>query len=339
MREINWLWPNRIALGKLTLIAGHPDLGKSTVALSLAAIASTGGFWPASRQTSIQGAVVILTSEDDIEDTVRPRFVAAGGDDDMVEIVEMVRVESEEEDETVRGFSLRLDIEKLGRLIEKIGNVAAIVIDPITAYLGNPAEIDSHNMADVRAVLEPFVRMAAKYQVAIIAVTHLRKSMEGDKAMLLVAGSIALVASSRVTYFVMADLDDPDRRLFLTAKNNLGIDKTGFAYRIEPYTIPGTAIRVSRCVWEDQTVATTADAELNKLRKQQDPNRLRMEKEFLRRLLADGPVAKGILFADAKESGFSRPKIMEALNELGAFETVVERDHQGKPLVWGYMLG
>ena len=28
-QSINWLWPDRIALGKLTMIAGDPGLGKS----------------------------------------------------------------------------------------------------------------------------------------------------------------------------------------------------------------------------------------------------------------------------------------------------------------------
>jgi len=35
-RPINWLWPNRIALGKLTMIAGDPGLGKSLLSIELA---------------------------------------------------------------------------------------------------------------------------------------------------------------------------------------------------------------------------------------------------------------------------------------------------------------
>ncbi|MDP6414918.1 MAG: AAA family ATPase, partial [Gammaproteobacteria bacterium] len=34
LEPINWLWPGRIAKGKISLIAGHPGLGKSQVTIS-----------------------------------------------------------------------------------------------------------------------------------------------------------------------------------------------------------------------------------------------------------------------------------------------------------------
>jgi energy-coupling factor transporter ATP-binding protein EcfA2 len=38
---VHWLWPRRIACGKVTIIAGHPGLGESQISASLAAIVST----------------------------------------------------------------------------------------------------------------------------------------------------------------------------------------------------------------------------------------------------------------------------------------------------------
>ena len=35
--ELEWLWPDRIPLGKLTLLAGDPGLGKSFVTCDMAA--------------------------------------------------------------------------------------------------------------------------------------------------------------------------------------------------------------------------------------------------------------------------------------------------------------
>jgi hypothetical protein len=32
-RPVSWLWPGRIPLGKLVLLDGNPDLGKSLLAL------------------------------------------------------------------------------------------------------------------------------------------------------------------------------------------------------------------------------------------------------------------------------------------------------------------
>ena len=34
-REMEWLWPGRLALGKLASLEGDPDLGKSFLALDL----------------------------------------------------------------------------------------------------------------------------------------------------------------------------------------------------------------------------------------------------------------------------------------------------------------
>ena len=36
-REIQWLWPGLIALGRLSIISGNPGLGKSQASLSIAA--------------------------------------------------------------------------------------------------------------------------------------------------------------------------------------------------------------------------------------------------------------------------------------------------------------
>jgi hypothetical protein len=45
-RGIDWLWPGRIPIGKVTLLVGDQGLGKSLVTLDLAARVSTGAPWP-----------------------------------------------------------------------------------------------------------------------------------------------------------------------------------------------------------------------------------------------------------------------------------------------------
>jgi len=41
-QPVTWLWPGRLPLGKLALLDGDPDLGKSLIALDLCARLSTG---------------------------------------------------------------------------------------------------------------------------------------------------------------------------------------------------------------------------------------------------------------------------------------------------------
>ncbi|MGH8487605.1 MAG: ATP-binding protein [Gammaproteobacteria bacterium] len=146
-KPIRWLWPGRIARGKVTMLAGHPGLGKSQVTVSMAAVVSTGGLWPVDRSQCEQGSVIILSAEDDAADTIRPRLEAAGADLDRCYVVTAVRERKKDDALVTRSFNLAADIELLRRMAGMLGDVALIDIDPITAYLGG---IDSHKNADVR---------------------------------------------------------------------------------------------------------------------------------------------------------------------------------------------
>ena len=76
--RVEWLWQGRIPLGKITLIDGDPGPGKSAAATDLAARVSVGKPWPDGMDCGA-GGVVILSAEDGLADTIRPRFDAAGG--------------------------------------------------------------------------------------------------------------------------------------------------------------------------------------------------------------------------------------------------------------------
>ena len=56
----DWLWPNRVPLGKLTLIAGYPSSGKTSVALDIAARVSRGGAAPDQPDAAFPSAPVVL---------------------------------------------------------------------------------------------------------------------------------------------------------------------------------------------------------------------------------------------------------------------------------------
>ena len=91
-KPIIWLWPNFIPKGKLSLLVGHPGQGKSTLTAEIAAIISTGREWPVSGVNADIGETVFLSSEDDLEDTIKPRMIAAGADDSKVRFIRSVRV-------------------------------------------------------------------------------------------------------------------------------------------------------------------------------------------------------------------------------------------------------
>ena len=256
-KPVNWLWRGRIACGKVTIVAGNPGLGKSQALLGITATVSRGGLLPDGTACE-RGKAIILSAEDDPGDTIRPRLEVARADLDNVFILKAVTDGyMPDGSASQRSFNLAVDLGKLGVMIEEIGEVSLIVIDPITAYLG---QTDSHKNAEVRGLLAPLAKIAEQYGVAIICVSHLNKS-GGNDALMRVTGSLAFVAAARAAYLVVKDPSNDQRRLFLPLKNNLGNDQAGLAFAIQSAQVPSAAgsIDTSCVVWEPKPVTITAD--------------------------------------------------------------------------------
>lgn len=314
-KPVSWLWPGRIARGKLTIIAGNPGLGKSQITASIAGVVTTGGRWPVHRDQCERGDMLFLTAEDDAADTLRPRLEAAAADLGRVHVIEGVIAEHTGiGEQPSRAFSLQEDLRALAAKLDELGNVAAVVIDPISAYLG---EADSHKNAEVRAMLTPLSDLAARSNVAVIGISHLTKAA-GAQAIMRVSGSLAFVAAARAAWLVASDPNDNTRRLFLPLKNNLGPDASGFAYCIEGATIESAygPIETSRIVWESGVVKLTAD-EVTRADTPQRMSALNEATEWLENALAGGPVPQKQLFESGGKEGFSEKTLRRAKSKLG----------------------
>src|SRR5438105_15774109 len=79
-REIAWLWPGRLALGKLAIVEGDPGLGKSLLTLDLCARLSSGRPFPNDAASPGPATALVLNGEDGAEDTIRPRLLALEAD-------------------------------------------------------------------------------------------------------------------------------------------------------------------------------------------------------------------------------------------------------------------
>ncbi len=194
-------------------------------------------------------------------------------------------------------LSLRRDIEIIRKEALALPQCRLIIIDPISAYLDGA---DSHNNADMRAVIVPLAELARSIGAAIIFVTHLNKST-GGQAIYRATGSLAFVAAARAGFLVTRDKQDSSRRLFLPTKNNLGSDVTGMAYHIQE--VGG----VPRVVWEDEIIVVSADDALKGDNSTDDYEITLVDDaaEWLRELLADGPIASNDVKLEAKEAGYS----------------------------------
>jgi putative DNA primase/helicase len=264
--------------------------------------------WPDGSGKAPLGSCIILSAEDNTEDTIAPRLTAAGADLSKVYIVDAVEVV----DGSSRSFSLATDLNQLAQLVETIGDVALIMIDPITAYLG--ADLDSHRTTAVRAVMQPVDKFAAEHEVAILGITHPPKATQ-SKAIHSFTGSLAFIAAARTGFIVVTE-DDTDRRLLLAVKNNVGPMAHGLGYVIEPVTTPA-AIKTSRIVWDGLPVTMSAD-EAIQVSNHRDKGDERVEAEnFLRGYLENGPMPADQVKAAAKENGISERTLWRAKKQVG----------------------
>jgi putative DNA primase/helicase len=311
-KNIEWVWGGRIALGKVTLISGDPGLGKSQLTSYISARISTGGQWPNGEGDAPQGSVILLSAEDDDEDTIVPRLMAAGADLKRIEIVRAVRDDNEKGQHT---FSLQRDIAELEAKAHEIGDVRLIVIDPISSYLGT--KMDSHNNTQVRGALEPLVEMAGRLGISIVAITHSPKG-QGNRAIHSFVGSIAFVGAARSGYIVTKDPNDEEARLLLPVKQNVAPgDQKGLVFKIEGSEVNGRddeVIETSRVVWGGYTDIVADDALVALGTK--DETQLDVAETFLKHALRDGPVPVKEMEARAKEEGISLRTLRRAKEQL-----------------------
>jgi archaellum biogenesis ATPase FlaH len=227
---LSWLWPGRIAVGKLCVIAGDPGLGKSLLSLDIAAHASRGAPWPDESGFAPVTSVLLLSAEDDFVDTIRPRLVAAEADLDRVFAVTGV-VSGSGGGETERMLDIVLDLERLQVAIEEVPPPRLLVVDPISSFLGTASE---NSNAEIRSLLQPVTKLAKDTSTAIVLISHLRKS-EGSNLHRII-GSIAFAAVARSAFVVQAANGPGGReRRLIPVKNNQGGAKGAIRFRVEEH--------------------------------------------------------------------------------------------------------
>lgn len=307
-REVSWLWKNKIPLGRITVIGGPQGNGKSFTSIDFAARISTGTPWPDGEPCN-RGDVIIISCEDDVHDTIRPRLDAHYAD--VTRVLALPGVERIDKDgkKNQTAFTLA-DVDALEYAILQRPECRAIIIDPIGGYVGR---ISTSADNEVREVLAPVNRLAEKYNVAVIVIAHHRKA-SGNSADDMILGSRAFTALARAVWHVFADPDDENRRLFLAGKNNLAPKQPGLAF-----SIMGDPPSVN---WERDAVTMTAN---ECLQAQQSPGTRgppptdRKETEsFITERLMHGPRPSKEIEDEAIEIlGVSKPTIQRAKKNVG----------------------
>ncbi len=303
---IRWLWPDWLPEGKLTLLAGSPGTGKTTLALALAATVTRGGVWPDGTACRRAGDVLLWSGEDNPADTIVPRLIAAGADRHRVHIL------SGRADEAgaILPFDPATDVPLLAERLADMSGASLLILDPIVSAVAG----DAHRANDVRRDLQALVDMANAHRCAVLGITHVGKHTQGKNPAERVLGSQAFVALARMVLIAGKD-EAAERRILARAKSNIAPDDGGVSYTLE--VVENDGIHASRVVWGD-LIDGTAREILGDVEQQDDEVRTERTEatEFLQGLLADGPLSSKQIRKDADEAGFAWRTMHRAADAL-----------------------
>ncbi|WP_167087047.1 AAA family ATPase [Massilia frigida] len=304
---ITWLWPGWLPAGKLTILAGAAGTGKTTLALALAAVLTSGGRWPDGSPCHRKGNVLVWSSEDVADDTLVPRLIASGADLNRCHFIEGIVHNGESVP-----FDPSQDIPELHRAVDRIGGVSLLIIDPIVSAVAG----DMHRANDVRRSLQAVVDFAEAHSCAVIGITHFAKGGAGKSPQDRVIGSQAFGALARMV-LVTAKEEDSSRRVLARAKSNIAPDDGGVSYGLAMVTIDG-GIEATHAVWEG-TIEGTAREILGEVEHDEngDGGGKADAEQFLSDLLVDGPISTKQVKADAAGAGYSWRTIERAKRDLG----------------------
>ncbi|MET9326074.1 AAA family ATPase [Tsukamurella sp. NPDC003166] len=258
----DWVWQpkpdyNAIAVGTVALLAGRPAAGKTTFARHFVAQATRGmlpGSW--------YGAPVAagwIGGEESEQYVIKPGLRAAGADIEKVVIPE-VAIEHDTDGIVTVPFLRHADHAALAAELRRAG-VKVLVLDPIMSVIGAKADVNRSN--EVRARLEPWIKVAEEIEGVVLGVAHLTKSFSGDVTAAINGSSAFGEVARSIWGFSKDEGAEDDARLMSHAKNSLGPEGLSFTYTLEPVEVTtdaGKTAQMTRFVLGEETDRTVSDA-------------------------------------------------------------------------------
>lgn len=323
-KKVNWLWPNRIAQ-KLNMIVGNPDLGKGLITYYVTACVTTGRDWFDGTNTIPPSEVLIMSGEEDWDDTIVPRLMSAGADLKKVRWLKMAT--TFEGTTTERELQLDHDAAKLETFLAEHSDIRLVIVDPISNYLGSAKMIDEQK---VRAdVLMPLKEIANRRQVAVIGVMHLNKKVELD-AIHRIGGAMAFVGVARMVWLCAPkpaeDGTDSDGLVMVKVKGNIvqrNLKGLSYVTKAHSVLIEREQVSVPYVEWTGEVNQTADELTGGKPKNPENPPHRPAEQLpaceiWLRDFLMDGAKPLDDIESEGKAiHGFSRATIERARKAAG----------------------
>lgn len=295
--SVQWLWPGRVPLGKITILQGDPGLGKSTIALDLASRITTAREMPDGVISNLgePADVLLLSAEDGVADTIRPRLDALGAEQTRITIPG-----------DHRHFLVPSDAALIQQALQQ-RSAKLCVIDPLAAFLDGT--INSWNNQHVRRALTPLAQVATLTGAAILIVDHLNKR-SGIAAIQRGSGSIAFCAAARSVLLACKHPQEPEIFVLASVKNNLSASPQSLSYRTVEAENKAVKLEwLGECPY-DADELTAAPFEATGGRK------LQACQEWLRARLSGVSALSKVVEREAGEMGFSVRTLARARTQL-----------------------
>ena len=285
-----------IPLGKLSLITGDPNVGKTHLALAIAAAVTTGEPlpWEPAHEKNTPANVIFQSMEDGYGDTIKPRLMRLGANCGLVHVIN-------------EGLHpLTLDDARIEQAIVKTG-AKMVIFDPLTAYCNG---FEMGNSGGIRPVLTQLAAVAQRTNCAVIAICHLNKR-SGGKSQYRTLGSIDITAISRSVITVGKIPGDEEIRVFVHGKSNLTAPGKSQAFAFDTE---------SGLMWLGDypiTLDELLDGKIDTKRQPGRPSQLDLAKQFITAALSDGVTAAAEIKTLAGSAGISKNTLDRAKSALG----------------------
>ena len=247
LQNVDWLVPDLLPRGELSLLGADGGTGKGLWQAQLIACVTTGktsGFFPVPPAQT--GKVLILAGEDDPGKVLKARLLAAGAD--------MNRVLCLTADDYFQrtGQPLTLKDEALAKFAAKAGPLL-LIVDPLQSFL--PADVEMASRNQMRGALLPLRAIAAKQGCAVLIVMHSNKKQG-------VSGRARLADSSDIwdmaRSVLMMGRAKNDGKIYLShEKNSYARPQQTVLLHIDDVEVEG--VKTARAVFDGYTDKNDAD--------------------------------------------------------------------------------